>query len=231
MKILIADDHTLFRDTLNTYLERLDRNYDIDLAADLDGAVSHIKNSRDEAYDIVILDLCMPGMNGFEGLKQIKSDYPDLIVAIISGVAQDWEVSEALQNGAAGFFPKAMSGRALVHAIELVSAGERFVPVEYIAPPVHNPKRPNSTFEQSEPAYKKAGGFSDQSQAQFDLTRRENDVLRLLSDGSSNKDIADALGLKIVTIKLHVRSICRKIGAKNRTQAALYAHKNNLYPN
>ena len=218
MDILIADDHTLFRDILNKYLERMDRGYTVDLAADLYEATDMMEKDS-QKYDLVILDLCMPGMNGFDGLAKFKIKWPDTTVAIISGVAQAWEVSKAIEEGASAFFPKSMSGKALVHAIELVMAGEKFVPVKYAAPPVHNPMPPTSVLRK----------FSDKTQDEFDITKREVDVLKLLAKGMSNQEIADALGLQIVTIKLHVRSICRKLGAKNRTQAALFAQQHQLF--
>lgn len=218
MNILIADDHTLFRDILNTYLDRMERGYQIDLAADLHEAFE-VMEKKEKIYDLVILDLCMPGMNGFDGLEKFKIEWPDIPVAIISGVAQTWEVSKAIDIGAVGFFPKSMTGQALVHAIELVIAGEKFVPVKYSSPPLHNPAPPQSVLKQ----------FSEQTKEEFDLTNRELDVLKHLAKGSSNKEIAGALDLQSVTIKLHVRSICRKLGAKNRTQAALFAQQHGLF--
>lgn len=219
MRILIADDHTLFRDTLTVFLKRMNKGYIVELADDLNHAYDLMAASKGKGYDFVILDLCMPGMNGFEGLKRFKETWPKIPVAIISGVAQTWEVNQSIDYGAAGFFPKSMSGQSLVHAIELVMSGEKFVPIEYIAPPVHNPLPPGT-----HPQY----GLSDRPQHHYQLTQRENDVLKFLIRGASNQEIADSLSLQIVTIKLHVRSICRKLGAKNRTQAALFARENNL---
>ena len=217
MKILIADDHTLFRDILTTYLERLNKGFQIELAEDLDNAISILEDNEEDDYNLVILDLCMPGMNGYEGLRQVKSKWPEQKVAIISGVAQPWEVGQSVQYGASAFFPKSMSGEALVHAIELVLAGEKFIPIEYMAPPVHSPAHPVPHLEKE-----------NRPQNHYQLTKRENDVLKYLIRGASNQEIANGLDLQIVTIKLHVRSICRKLGAKNRTQAALYARERNI---
>jgi len=222
MKILIADDHTLFRDILNTYLDRMKRDYNVILAEDFYKAYELIDNAPDNVFDLVILDLCMPGMDGFEGLKKFREKWPDTPVAIISGVAQIWEVTQAIELGASGFFPKSMSGKALVHAIELVLAGEKFVPVQYSAPPVHNPIPPMS-FQGETP-----DSNPSINKLKVKLSPREQDVVKYLAVGASNQDIADALNLQVVTIKLHVRSICRKLNAKNRTQAALIAQHANL---
>ena len=216
MKLLIADDHDLFCDILKSYFEKLKKDYDIDFAKDLPTAYKCIEKQK-SPYDLVILDLCMPGMNGFEGLQKIKNQWPDQRTAIISGVAQAWEVGQSIENGAAGFFPKSMSGKSLIHAIELVCSGEKFVPIEYLAPPVHNPPPPGHPL-----------GRADAPDHHYKLTPRENDVLKYLIRGASNQVIADGLGLKVVTVKLHVRSICRKLGARNRTQAALYAREQNI---
>ncbi len=217
MRILIADDHALFRDILTLYLEKQKKDFDVTLAPDLSKAAQILKSRKNEVFDLVILDLCMSGMNGFDGLRKIKSINPEQSVAIMSGVAQPWEVGQSIQQGASGFFPKSMSGEALVHAIELVIAGEKFVPIEYMAPPVHNPPQPIMHFENT-----------DLPDSHYKLTDRENEVLSYLSRGASNQEIAEALDLKTVTIKLHVRSICRKLGAKNRTQAALFARERNI---
>ena len=216
MKLLIADDHNLFCDILKSYFQQLEKEYEIDFAKDLPTAFKYIKKA-DGDYDLVILDLCMPGMNGFDGLCKTKENWPHLKVAIISGVAQPWEVGQSIENGASGFFPKSMSGKSLIHAVELVASGEKFVPIEYLAPPVHTPPAPGHPL-----------GRADAPEHHYKLPPRENDVLKYLIRGSSNQVIADGLGLKVVTVKLHVRSICRKLGARNRTQAALYAREQNI---
>lgn len=217
MKLLIADDHTLFRDILTIYLEKLNKGYDVTLAKDMTEAFKILKKNKKQRFDLVILDLCMPGMGTFEGLKRVKKMYPEQSVAIISGVAQPWEVGQSIQHGASAFFPKSMPGKALVHAIDLVLSGEKFVPIEYMAPPVHNPPKPLHVLHRLHgPDH------------HYELTDRENEVLQYLMRGASNQDIADDLDLQTITIKQHVRNICRKLGAKNRTQAALFARELNI---
>lgn len=202
MRILLADDHVLVRDALKSYIERL-----------AEDATVHAASSFPEAYavaqheaglELIILDLRMPGMNGLEGLARMRALRPNTPVVIMSGLARQQDISEALDAGAAGFFPKTLNGAALVSAVRLVLAGERFVP---------------STDHAA------AADFEPQldSETTGTLTVREREVLDLLTKGLSNKEIARQLDLQEVTIKLHVRGICRKLGAKNRTQAALRA--------
>jgi DNA-binding NarL/FixJ family response regulator len=215
MKLLVADDHTLFCDILKSYFESLRRDADVDLVHTFDEAYEMLES--DSSYDLVILDLCMPGMNGFDGLKKVRRKWSDLKCAIISGVAERWEVRQALEKGACAFFPKSMSGRSLIHAIDLVLTGEKFAPADYVAPPEHPPQSDNNP-----------PGIAGAPAHHYKLTPRERDVLKYLIRGASNKTIADGLKLKVVTIKLHVRSICRKLGAHNRTQAALFAREQGL---
>ena len=139
------------------------------------------------------------------------------------------DVEEALKLGASGYFPKTLSGKALLKAIERVAAGEKFIPMD------EDKKHPMPAYyddgaESSQQSY--VGMKETQTTLtpanDYNLTPRENDVLEFLVTGASNKEIANALGLQVVTVKLHVRGICRKLDAKNRTQAALIAREQKL---
>ncbi|MCB9988765.1 MAG: response regulator transcription factor [Rhodospirillales bacterium] len=225
MHILLADDHTLFRDALVSYVERSDFDAVMDTVGDLGGAIDFI-NARKGDVDIVLLDMRMPGMNGLKGLKKLLTTYPDVRVVLMSGLAESEDVSEALDMGAAGFFPKTMSGKAMIKGIQQVLNGEIFVPHN------ENDDLPLPSYD-----YGSDGKLKDFSQEnggdktlqqrldQKKLTPREAEVLGYLVTGASNKEIARDLELQEVTVKLHVRSICRKLGAKNRTQAALFGQQ------
>ncbi|MCD8497268.1 MAG: response regulator transcription factor [Alphaproteobacteria bacterium] len=173
-------------------------------------------------YDLVLLDLRMPGMHGLEGLKKLRADYPHLPVAIMSGLAEPEDVKEAINLGAAGYFPKTLSGQALMKAIELVLTGERFVPID---------RNTNAIMPayQNDPGYMPSDAPTINSNIEaVKLTPREREVLQHLARGESNKEIARALDLQVVTVKLHVRGICKKLDASNRTQAALRAREMGL---
>ncbi len=216
MKLLIADDHTLFRDALIQYIERADSNARVILAKDFHQALSMLEQNGDQ--DLVILDLRMPGMNGLDGFSVMKEKFPGQAVALMSGVAEDRDVKKALDLGAVGYFPKTMSGKALLKAIQEVVSGNVFVP-----------EGKKSVFMPSYYADEVDNTISDPD-SNIHFTPRESDVLSFLVDGSSNKEIARELDLQIVTVKLHVRGICRKLGAKNRTQAALRAKELGVKP-
>ena len=215
MRILLADDHVLVRDTLKLYIEGAEPQAEVLTATDLDGAVELA--AQDPSFDLVILDYRMPGMDGFVGLEKMQKTVPGKPVAILSGMANRDEVHEAISRGAAGFLPKTLSAPALIGAVNLIMSGERFVPVSSF----------EDNDELSTPAPQRLNGTDENKSP---LTPRETDVLRLLHKGSSNKEIARNLDLKEVTIKLHVGSICRKLQAKNRTQAVLRAIELGMVP-
>jgi two-component system, NarL family, nitrate/nitrite response regulator NarL len=158
-------------------------------------------------FALVILDLRMPGMDGLNGLRRMRERLPLVPIVIMSGGASHEDVRNAIDMGAQGFLPKTLTGPALVSAIRLIMAGEKFVPFGAIDAPAGDPT---------------------DSDSHAPLTQREREVLQYLEKGWSNKEIARALELQEVTIKLHIRGICRKLGAKNRTQAALRAQEARL---
>lgn len=221
MKLLIADDHTLFRDALVQYIERAEPSAEVVLARDFYQVEE--KLAQDSSYDLILLDMRMPGMRGLEGLRHVTENYPENAVALMSGVAEPEDVRHALDLGVSGYFPKTMTGKGFIAAIRQVLDGGRFVPVdkktETFAPSYHGDmEEPDSDAEADA-----AGEFKTVEDIGF--TPREVDVLSHLLQGESNKEIAHALDLQVVTVKLHVRGICRKLNAKNRTQAAMKARE------
>lgn len=198
MKILLADDQELVRDTIAAFLGR-EPDIEVAVAGDLPSAVDQIR--RDGPFDLVLLDYMMPGMNGLSGLGTVKALAKGKPVAILSGSAPRAVAEQALAEGAAGFLPKTMSTRSLVAAVRFMAAGE-----------VYAPMRMMSERDADVPTVQGA-----------QLTPREMDVLRRLCRGLPNKEIARELDLQEVTVKLHVKTLCRKINAANRTQAAMIA--------
>jgi DNA-binding NarL/FixJ family response regulator len=199
MKILIADDHDLLRDVLRSYLEA-EGGFDVALASDVDGAIAAI--AAKGPFDIILLDYTMPGMNDFEGLKRIIVASVNKPVAIVSGSVSGGLPERALEEGAAGFLPKTLPAQSLVNAIRFMAAGERYVPIDLL---------------KSMQKDGVATPFDDR------LSPREIQVLQALCKGKANKEIALDLKLREPTVKLHVKLVCRKLGARNRTHAAMLA--------
>ena len=220
MKLLLADDHSLFRDALVEYIERTEPGSSVLLARDVHEVMDILGGQPD--VDLILLELRMPGMNGLQGLEKLRARYPDTPVALISGLAEKHDVEKALELGAAGYFPKTMSGKALLSGIRQILAGEEFVAHD------HNTNEVMSSYYPADSLQEKNGKGTNGLNArgeEFRLTPREKEVLTYLQRGESNKEIARALDLQVVTINLHVRSICSKMGVENRTQAALIAQK------
>ena len=204
MKILIADDHDLLRDTLVMFLET-QGDIQTTCAKDLPEAVSALQN--DASYDLVLLDFNMPGMNGLDGLEHMLRTYPGVKVTLMSGVATRAIAEKALAQGACGFLPKTLTAKSLVNAVKFMAMGEQYAPLEFM------------TAEEEVPANELAEK----------LSKRELQVLQGLTEGKSNKEIARDLDVQEPTVKLHMKTLYRKIGASNRTQAALLARDAGLF--
>lgn len=204
MRLLLADDQELVRDTIAAFLQTAP-DLVVDTVSDLHGAICAVRERG--PYDLVLLDYMMPGMNGLHGFAQMRKAQGSKPVAILSGSAPRHVAEQALAMGAQGFLPKTMSTRSLIAAIRFMAAGEIYAPI-LMAPAANTAETRGPT------------GIA--------LTPRETDVLRRLCEGKANKEIARELELQEVTVKLHVKSLYRKIEARNRTHAAMIARENGL---
>ncbi|MDA8635501.1 response regulator transcription factor [Rhodobacteraceae bacterium] len=205
MRILIADDHDLLRETLSMFLAS-EGSIDTALASTLDAALDLIQS--EEKFDLIMLDYNMPGMAGLNGLKRAMEASGGSPVALMSGIASRSVAEEALSFGAAGFVPKTLAAKTLANAVRFMAMGEKYAPIDFMT--ADDPTVAPNPLAQK-------------------LSRRELQVLEGLSKGKSNKEIARDLDLQEPTIKLHVKTLYRKIGAANRTQAALIAKEEGLF--
>lgn len=200
MRVLIADDHDLVREALASFLQS-EGVVEVVTVPTLDDAIRNADESG--SFDLVLLDYNMPGMNGLEGLDRMIVANDRRPVAILSGNTSRALAEQAIRAGAAGFVPKTMSSRSMVSAVRFMAAGEIYAPFNFM--------------QSAEP-----------STSTSTLSQRETEVLRGLTEGKSNKEIARVLDLQEVTIKLHVKTLSRKLNAKNRTHAAMIARELNL---
>lgn len=208
MHAIVADDHPLYREAVRLRLERLFPAAEIGEAASVDELL-RLAQTVVVKPDLVLLDLHMPGMAGADGLARVIAAFPGTPVAMISGLAGSADVVQAVRAGARGFLPKTMSPDLFAAAIGLVIGGGTYLPTEILE-------------AQAEPAGSGPGSLLD------GLTPREQQVLVRLATGTPNKEIGRDLGLAEVTVKLHVRQILKKIGARNRSEAAGMAAKAGL---
>lgn len=201
--LLIADDHPLFREALRGVIAQVLPQVRLREAEDTARLYALVEEEPDA--DLLLLDLNMPGAQGFSSLVYLRAHYPALPVVVVSAHEEPTVMRRALDHGAIGFIPKSADAKTLGGALQRVLEGERWVPaVAAAAPPV---------------------GLEEQDVAARiqELTPQQFRVLQMLGAGLLNKQIAYQLGVSEATIKAHVSAILRKLGASNRTQAVLIA--------
>jgi len=150
-------------------------------------------------------------MNGFNGISEFNQSHPDVPIVILSGHYNRQDVMTALDHGVSGYIPKNIGGMALVNALRLVLAGEKYLPPEAFSETSANEDASILSGDNGQP--------KEVDPKFATLTPREGEILRLLVDGLTNKQIAIELDLQEITVKIHVRHIYRKIGSQNRAQA------------
>jgi DNA-binding NarL/FixJ family response regulator len=197
VKIILADDHTLFRDGFALLFRQLEVGATVFEAADLDEALELVARHPD--VDLMLLDLNMPGMNGHAGIERVTEAYPQLPLIVLSASETRQIVQAVMAAGASGFIPKSSSSAVMQSAVRLVLAGGVYLPPQLLMAD----------------AVGSAG-----HDGQVRLTDRQREVLRLLAAGMSNKQICRELELGEGTIKAHIAAIYRALDVSNRTEAA-----------
>lgn len=206
-RFLIIDDHPLFREALHSALEMAYPDVETVDALDFENALDILKHEKN--FDLVLLDLKIPGVQGFEGLLTVRSLFPRLPVVIVSGHEDPRIISEALSYGASGFIPKSVKKQELTRAIRQVMDGAVYVPQSY-APPGES----DADISRKEMIAKLSS-----------LTPQQLKVLQMLREGLLNKQIAYELNVGETTIKAHVSEILRKLNVYSRTQAVIEVSK------
>ncbi|TVP91996.1 MAG: DNA-binding response regulator [Pseudomonadaceae bacterium] len=200
--ILIADDHPLFRSALRQALSQ-------GLGATVNltevGSIAELQNSLDQRtdWDLVLLDLNMPGAYGFSGLVLLRGQYPQIPVVVVSAQEEEPVIRRAKDFGASGFIPKSSTLEAIQRAVQVVLEGDVSWP---------------ATADSAGPISEQEQNVSEQLAS---LTPQQFRVLTMVCDGLLNKQIAWELSVSEATIKAHVTAIFRKLGVRTRTQAAL----------
>lgn len=205
MNILLIDDHVMVLEALKYYLRELDPSVAVTTAGSLDEALE--QSPEEIAYDLIVLDFKLPGVRGFAGYEAVAARFPDVPIVILSGMMKRNDALDLIEAGAAGVIPKRLGADAMIHALKLILSGEKYLPMALGQPKESAGTAPRDT------APKGLG----------ELTARQREVLALLKQGLPNKQIAAQMGIKEVTVKLHLSRIFKKLGVSNRTEAVRIA--------
>ena len=201
LKIAIADDHKLLADAVSSMIGG-EGGFETSCCYDLESLLKLLERGK---FDVILLDLKMPGMSGLDSVAQVVRAACDGYVVLFTGQVDRHVLDKALELGVRGLIAKTMPLRSLGSIIELISSGQIFVPV-------------GADFPGSTTDLENNHGLND----------KELYVLRLAADGMTNKEIAREMGATEVIVKMHMRSICRKLGARNRAHAAIISRERSL---
>jgi DNA-binding NarL/FixJ family response regulator len=217
MKILIADDHALFRDGVKLHVENLEPRAQILEASNYNEAISKASSTRD--LDLILLDLGMPGSDWKTELEGVMNSVGDKTKVVVLSASEDLrDIHEALDKGISGYIPKRSSTKVLIGAIKLVMDDGQYLPPAMLH---HNTEKKHTTI------YPKENKSVDNSMKKA-LTPRQMEVLGHLSEGLANKQIAYAMSVSEATVKLHINALLRNLKANNRTQAVIFAQKQGI---
>jgi DNA-binding NarL/FixJ family response regulator len=216
MKILVVDDHPLVLEALKGVLHQLDADVDVFEASAADSARELVRAHPDA--DLMLLDLGLPGADGFTLLEEFRNDYPAVPVVVLSGSESRENVTRALSLGAMGYIPKRYSNEVLIGALRLVLSGGLYVPPAVLA---SDPAAPKPTPQVPPPA-------ATIRPEDLGLTPRQSEVLALVLQGLPNKLICRRLTLAEPTVKVHMQAVLRALDAQNRVQAVIQASRRGL---
>jgi two-component system nitrate/nitrite response regulator NarL len=206
IRVLLVDDHVLFRSGVRTLLERSD---DFEVVDETGDGLEGIKRARSLKPDVVLLDLNMPGVGGLEAVKAIVEEAPEVRVLMLTVSEDAADLMDALRSGASGYLLKNIEMEELVSAIRRAAGGDSVVSPQMTAKLIQGVRdQPRA---------------SDKAVERDRFSPRERDILVCLARGDSNKEIARELNLAESTVKIHVQNIFKKLGVTSRVQVALYA--------
>ncbi|MFZ2670692.1 MAG: response regulator transcription factor [Enterococcus aquimarinus] len=206
INVLLIDDHEMVRLGVSSYLSI---QKDIEVVGEAENGLIGYEKALDLRPDVILMDLVMEVMDGIESTKKILGEWPAAKILIVTSFIDDEKVYPAIQAGASGYLLKTSTAREIADAIRATQRGERVLEPEVTTKIVQQATKPRKELHE-------------------DLTKREQEVLLLISEGKSNQEIADQLFITLKTVKTHVSNILAKLEVEDRTQAAIYAFKHHL---
>ena len=213
MKILLVDDHPLFREGIALLLRRLDDALAVVGAGTCEDALRIV-----DGVDLVLMDLGLPGVSGLDGIAVLRDRYPDIPVVALSSSDDKDTVLQALDSGAMGFIPKSSSSDVMIGAIKLVLSKGIYLPPSVFLGEGHLTRSQSCAVKAESP-----GALRSVTPAELGLTQRQSDVLYLILQGKSAKTISRELGLSTSTVKSHTSAVLRALNVTTRTQAVVAA--------
>ena len=226
MRCLVADDHALIRDGIKLLLREIDENAVIFDACYGKEVREIVANNAD--FDFILLDFYLPGTDTLELLRELSDRYPNIPLIVFSGVENPALMRKSLDCGASGFIPKSSDNELVLHAIKLVLSGGVYTPPSMLRYPgdeispaeeMHtNDTRPDLPMD-----------LRPGRRTKVSLTERQLEVLRLISQGKTNREIAEALQLSANTVKVHITAIMQVLQTTNRTEAVIVAREKHLF--
>lgn len=220
IRVLVADDQRVVRDGLSMLVGLIDGVEVVGLASD---GVEAVALADRERPDVVLMDLRMPRMEGAEATRQIRASLPGTEVLVLTTYADDDSLFPALQAGARGYLTKDASAEEIEQAIRSLVAGRT-----HLDPAVQQRLLDAVLDVHPAPAESPSPSASRSPEQPDDLTAREVEVLKLIAEGRSNAEIAEALVVSAATVKTHVNRIFYKTGARDRAQAVRYAYEHGM---
>lgn len=212
IRVLLVDDHTLFRSGIKALLQR---QPGIEVVGEAGDGLEGIKRAKSLKPDVVLLDLHMPGISGREAVELIVEEVPETYVVMLTVSEDADDLIDCLRKGAQGYLLKNIDADFLIAAVHRAAEGEAIMSPQMTAKLMQNLRKPAKT---SSPA------AADHDR----LSPREREILGFLAKGASNKEIARTLDLAESTVKIHLQGILKKLGLTSRVQAAVYAVEHDL---
>jgi DNA-binding NarL/FixJ family response regulator len=205
LKLLVIEDHALVREGLVRLLGQIEEGTQVSEAADFESGLNLLDEDSD--FDLIFLDLALPGIDGFAGLDVLRKRFPAIPVTVVSAFDDVPTINRVINLGASGFIPKAYSGDALIDAVHEVLQGNIFRPLN---------NRPSARIDDDKPV---PNAMVSVKPSEIGLTERQAQVLCLMVRGLSNREIGTQLSLSEGTVKIHATAVFKTLGVTSRTQA------------
>lgn len=208
IKVLIVDDHPMMREALQTALGEED---DMQVVGEASNGADALRAVDELSPDVIVMDLLMPGMGGLEAIATLYAANPQVRVLVSTSLEDEQKILAAIQAGALGYFPKTAPRAFLLDAIRKVAEG-----IPYL---------PNGIAQKLFKGIRELKSTPVVGQADEPLTARQEQILALLGEGRSDKEIGQTLHLEESTVRSHIHHILQRLGLESRAQAVVYAHR------